>query len=321
MEIAFLTDPLDTFKIGKDSTFAIMQAAAAREHTLYAFEQPDISLSDEKVTAQVRQISLTGSETADWYRVENTLSRELCQFDAVIVRKDPPFDMNYVFSTWLLEIAEWQGARVFNRPRALRDYSEKLSIARFPQFVVPTRVGSDKAMLQEFHAVHHDVIFKPIDGMGGAGVFRIGPDGMNLGATIEMLTREGTTPVMAQRYIPEIRLGDKRILLIAGEVVPYALARTPQAGEVRGNLAAGGIGIAQPLSDRDKQIAQTLAPRLAEEGLFLVGLDVIGDWLTEINVTSPTCFREITQQTGFDVAGLFVTALENTLRPAMSRAH
>jgi glutathione synthase len=218
--------------------------------------------------------------------------------------------MEYVYGTQLLELAETQGARVFNKPAAIRDHNEKLAIAQFSRFTSPTLVSSDQARLRAFHARHGDVIFKPLDGMGGAGIFRIKDDGMNLGSVIETLTELGTRTIMAQKYIPAIVHGDKRILVIDGKPVPYALARIPQAGEVRGNLAAGGVGVAQPLSPRDREIAETLGPVLAARGLLLVGLDVIGDFLTEVNVTSPTCFQEITDQAGFDVAAMFIDAVE-----------
>ena len=222
----------------------------------------------------------------------------------------PAFDSSYLTATWLLEMAEREGARVFNRPRALRDYNEKLAIARFPQFIVPTRVSAMAEDLRAFLAEHGDIVIKPLNAMGGAGIFRLRPNDPNLGSILEVATRHGAEPVMAQRYIPEIADGDKRILLIDGEPVPYCLARIPAPGESRGNLAAGGRGEARPLGEREREIATTLGPRLAAEGLFLVGLDVIGDWLTEINVTSPTCFREITAQTGYDVAARFMDALE-----------
>ena len=315
MKIAFLADPLSEFKIWKDSTFAMMVEAARRGHELFTFEQKDMAMENGAITANVTPITLSGTETPDqnWYVVGTPVARPLTAFDAIIKRKDPPFDMEYVYATYLLELAELQGARVFNRPAAIRNHNEKLAIAQFPQFTAPTLVCSDDARLRAFHAAHRDIILKPLDGMGGIGVFRIREDGLNLGATIETLTQNGARTIMAQRYIPEITQGDKRILLIGGEVVPYALARIPQAGEVRGNLAAGGSGVAQPLSARDLEIAETLAPTLNQRGLLLVGLDVIGDWLTEINVTSPTCFREITQQTGFNVAEMFMNALEKTI--------
>jgi len=309
MKIAFLADPLSGFKTYKDSTFAMMREAARRGHTIHAFEQRDMALEQGIVTAEVARIALTGA-LDDWYRAEPAESVSLSEFDAVIQRKDPPFDMEYVYGTYLLELAERQGARVFNSPRAIRDHNEKLSIAQFSQFTSPTLVSSNPVRLRAFHAEHGDVIFKPLDGMGGAGIFRVKDDGMNLGSVIESLTDNGKRTIMVQKYIPEIVHGDKRVLVIGGKPVPFALARIPQAGEVRGNLAAGGVGVAQPLTARDHEIAAALGPVLAERGLLLVGLDVIGDFLTEVNVTSPTCFQEITDQTGFDVAAMFIDAVE-----------
>lgn len=309
MKLAFLADPLDTFKTYKDSTFAMMAEASRRGHILYAFEQRDMAFDADIVTAAVRRIALTG-ETDDWYRADAAATMRLSEFDAIMVRKDPPFNMEYVYATYLLELAEKQGARVFNRPEAIRSHNEKLTIAQFPQFTAPTLVTSDAARLRAFHRQHRDIILKPLDGMGGAGIFRIRDDGLNLGSVIETLTVNGATTIMAQRFIPEIAQGDKRVLLIGGEIVPFCLARIPQGGEVRGNLAAGGRGVAQPVSARDREIAEALGPVLAQRGLLLVGLDVIGDYLTEVNVTSPTCFQEITQQTGFNVAGMLIDALE-----------
>jgi glutathione synthase len=312
MKIAFLADPLDSFKIWKDSTYAMMLEAAKRGHEVHAFEQKDMAMENGGILANVARITLAADDRdpQNWYKADTKVSRPLTAFDAIIKRKDPPFNMEYVYATYLLELAELQGARVFNKPAAIRNHNEKLAIAQFPQFTAPTLVASDEERLRAFHGMHRDIIIKPLDGMGGTGVFRVREDGMNLGAIIETLTSNGEKTIMAQQYIPGIALGDKRILLIDGKVVPYALARIPQAGEVRGNLAAGGTGVAQPLSERDREIAETLAPILAKRGLLLVGLDVIGDWLTEINVTSPTCFCEITQQTGFNVAGMFIDALE-----------
>ena len=316
MKIAFLADPLDSFKIYKDTTFAMMTEAARRGHSIYAFQQSDLAFDGGKVVANVSRITLTG-EPDTWYRAEAPVARQLAQLDAVILRKDPPFDMEYVYTTYLLELAEGQGARIFNRPGAVRDLNEKLAIAQFSQFIAPTLVSRDEQRLKAFHAEHQDVIFKPLDGMGGAGIFRVTADGMNLGSVIETLSGNGRSMIMAQRFIPEIVNGDKRILLIDGEVVPYCLARIPQNGEVRGNLAAGGVGVARPITPRDREIAQTLGPILAKRGLLLVGLDAIGDYLTEVNITSPTCFQEIMQQTGFDVAGMFVDALERSFNPAV----
>jgi len=310
MRILFITDPLATFKTYKDSTYAMMAEAASRGHQLFWCLQSQLSLSGQTVEAVVHPLELTG-DSDDWYRSGGAELVPLTAFDAVLMRKDPPFDMEYVTSTWLLELAEAQGARVFNKPRAIRDHSEKLAIAQFPEFTTPTLVTRDLGRIRAFHAEHHDIIVKPLDGMGGMGVFRVGADGMNLGAIVETLGNDGARTLMAQKYIPEIREGDKRILLIGGVPVPYSLARVPMAGEVRGNLAAGGTGRAQELSPRDREIAETLAPGLWEQGLLLVGLDVIGDYLTEVNVTSPTCFQEITQQSGFQVAAMFIDALEH----------
>jgi glutathione synthase len=309
MKIAFLADPLDSFKIYKDSTFAMMREAARRGHGIYAFEQNDMVLESGLVTANVAKITLTG-DARDWYRAATPSPTFLSEFDAIVIRKDPPFDMEYIYTTYLLELAEKQGARVFNKPEAIRSHNEKLAIAQFPQYTAPTLVTRDAGRLRAFHAEHKDVILKPLDGMGGMGIFRVAQDGMNLGSIIETLTDNGARTIMAQRYIPEIVLGDKRILLIGGKVVPHVLARIPQGGEVRGNLAAGGLGVAQPISVREREIAEALGPILAQRGLLLVGLDAIGNYLTEINVTSPTCFQEITEQSGFDVAAMFIDALE-----------
>ncbi len=309
MKIAFAADPLSGFKIAKDSTYAMMQEAAARGHELYAFGHADLIFNGKRVMATVSRIVLTG-QAGLWYQVEDTALRPLTDFDAVIERTDPPFDMQYVTATWLLERAEADGVRIFNRPGAIRSHNEKLAITGFTQFIAPTLVTSDAAHVRAFHAEQRDIILKPLDGMGGAGIFRVTDDGMNLGAIVETLTDDGRRAIMVQRYIPEIVHGDRRVLLIGGEVVPYCLARIPQGGEVRGNLAAGGKGVAMPISDREREIGEALAPELLKRGLLLVGLDVIGNYLTEINVTSPTCFQEIRQQTGFNVAGMFIDALE-----------
>jgi glutathione synthase len=312
MKIAFLADPLSGFKTYKDSTFAMMREAAARGHRIYAFEQRHMVLEQGVVSAEVTEITLTG-DADDWYRAADAQTLRLSEFDAILQRKDPPFDMEYIYGTYLLEMAERQGARVFNKPAAIRDHNEKLSIAQFSQFTSPTLVSSSSTRLRAFHAEHGDVIFKPLDGMGGAGIFRVKDDGMNLGAIIETLTDNGARTIMAQKYIPAIVKGDKRVLVINGKPVPFTLARIPQGGEVRGNLAAGGLGVAQPITEREREIAEALGPVLAARGLLLVGLDVIGDFLTEVNVTSPTCFQEITDQTGFNVAGMFIDALEQAV--------
>jgi len=311
MKLAFVADPLESFKIYKDTTFAIMREADGRGHELYAMEPEDLVWDRGAVFGHARRIHLTGRKPA-WYEAEAVSKVPLETFDAVLMRKDPPFDMEYVYSTYLLELAEDKGARIFNRPRAIRDWNEKMGIARFPQFTPPTLVTRRDHLIREFLAEHGDVILKPLDGMGGTSVFRVRNDDPNVNVIIETVTHYGRKSIMAQRFIPEIRDGDKRVLLIAGKPVPYCLARVPKAGETRGNLAAGATGIAREISRRDREIAEAVGPALYAEGLLLVGLDVIGDYLTEVNVTSPTCFQEIAEQTGFNVASLLLDALERT---------
>ena len=323
MKLLFVADPLSTFNTYKDSTFAMMREAARRGHELWVCEVPDLLwVSGGRVTAHAaKQLTLTpeavtsqaGTKLAVWHAVTATQDLALADVDAVLMRKDPPFDSEFFYATHLLEQAEREGARVFNKAASLRDHPEKLAILEFPQFIAPTLVTRSAAAIRAFHAEHQDIILKPLDGMGGMGIFRVGPDGMNLGSIVETLSDNGARTLMIQRYIPAIKDGDKRILLIGGKPVPYSLARIPQGSEIRGNLAAGGIGRAQELSARDREIAETLAPGLWKQGLLLVGLDVIGDYLTEVNVTSPTCFQEIAQQTGFNVAGMFIDALEQAV--------
>ena len=313
MKLAFVVDPLHTFKIYKDSTYAMLVEADSRGHELYVMRQEDLVLKRGKVVGVSRQVTLR-NHPDEWFSLDPEAEMALQQFDAVVMRKDPPFNMEYVTSTWLLEVAARQGARVFNDPRAIRDHSEKLAIARFPQFTAPTLVSRLEGQINAFIDEHKDVVLKPLDGHGGASIFRVNERDPNRNVIIETLTQLGERMIMAQRYIPEIRDGDKRILLIGGKPVPHCLARIPREGESRGNLAAGGTGVARPLTERDKEIAGALGPDLMSRGLLLVGLDVIGDYLTEVNVTSPTCFQEITQQTGFNVAGMFVDALENAAR-------
>ena len=322
-KLLFVADPLETFKTYKDSTFAMMKEAAARGHALMACEPKDLRWQrGEAVTGFVRDITLTGKpgdgHSGDWFeaaqQAPNERPQPLHEVDAVLMRKDPPFDSEYFYATHLLSQAEREGARVFNKASALREHPEKLAILEFPQFIGPTLVTRDAADVKRFHAEHHDIICKPLDGMGGMGIFRVGPDGMNLGSITETLNRGGAQTLMVQKYLPEIIKGDKRVLVIGGVPVPFSLARIPQGSEIRGNLAVGGKGVAQPLSTRDREIAQAIGPVLAARGLLLVGLDIIGDCLTEINVTSPTGFAEVTQQSGFDVAKCFVDALEAALQ-------
>jgi glutathione synthase len=317
MRIAIILDPIAEIKTYKDSSFAMMVEAIRRGHEVWVCEQHELSFDGAGVVARIRRLELTvewpgaGHDVGhDWYRLGADEVSALTAFDAVLMRKDPPFDMEYVYSTYLLERAKAAGARVFNDPRAIRDHNEKLAITEFPQFTAPTIVTRDPARLRAFVAEHGEAVFKLLDGMGGASIFRASRGDPNLSVIIETMNRFGARSVMAQGYLPEIRDGDKRVLLIGGKVVPYALARVPMAGEARGNLAAGGTGRAQPLSVRDRELAEALAPVLWSRGLLLVGLDVIGPCITEINVTSPTCFQEITAQTGCDVAALFIDALE-----------
>ncbi len=316
MNLLIVADPIEQFKIYKDTTFAMMREAQRRGHRLAVCEPRHIHwLRGGRVTARVRDITLTG-HAENWFTAGELRLAALADFGAVLMRKDPPFDSEYFYATHLLEQAEREGARVFNKPRALRDHPEKLAILEFPQFIGPTLVTRDAQDIRRFHEEHRDIILKPLDGMGGMGIFRVGPDGMNLGSIIETLNREGSQSVMVQKFLPEIAEGDKRILVIGGTPVPYCLARIPQGSEVRGNLAAGGLGVARPLTARDQEIGAALGSVLRERGLLLAGVDVIGDCVTEINVTSPTCFQEIFDQTGCDVAALFIDALESALSTA-----
>ena len=318
--LLFVADPLSTFKPYKDSTYAMMREAQARGHGIWFCHPSEMQWqSGQPVMASCLRIALREVQPSpatpkpDWYDHQETQLRSLASFDAIIMRKDPPFDAEYIYATHLLEQAQREGARVFNDPRALRDHPEKLALMQFPEWAPPTLVTRNAADIKTFHQTHQDIILKPLDGMGGAGIFRVSQDGMNLGSIIETLNQGGAQTVMVQRYLPEIAEGDKRVLVIGGKPVPYALARIPQGNEVRGNLAAGGKGVAMPLTDRERTIAEALGPTLMARGLLLVGLDVIGGRLTEVNVTSPTCFQEITQQAGVPVAGLFLDALEQAI--------
>jgi glutathione synthase len=313
MHILFIADPLESFKIYKDSTFSMMREAQKRGHQVVACQMTDVRWQQgEAVSAQVRDITLTGQPDT-WFSQTTTRRANLKDFGAVIMRTDPPFDSEYFYATHLLSQAEREGAKVFNSPAALRNHPEKLAIMEFPQFIAPTLVTRSEADIRAFHAQHGTIILKPLDGMGGTGIFKVGADGLNLGVIIETLNRGGAQTVMVQKFLPGIAQGDKRVLLIGGKPVPFCLARIPQGGEVRGNLAAGGKGVAQPISARDREIAEALGPILFARGLMLVGLDIIGESLTEINVTSPTCFQEITDQMGCDVAALFWDAVEAAL--------
>jgi glutathione synthase len=309
MKLLFILDPLSSLKPEKDTSLAIMRELTRRGHELFVAEQTDLVIRDNTVSVHCKKFSFTKNDRV-WYSIAPSKIQILLDFAVVMMRKDPPVDMEYIYSTYLLELAQQQGATVLNRPQSVRDWNEKLSVTQFPQFVPPLLVTRQMQLIRDFLAEHGDIVVKPLDGMGGAGIFRIKTDDPNIGVILETSTHFEQQMVIAQRYLPEIKQGDKRILMINGEPVPYCLARIPKQGETRGNLAAGGTGVAQPLSPRDLQIANAIGPSLRERGLFLVGLDVIGDYLTEINVTSPTCMVEIATQTDCDPAALFVDALE-----------
>lgn len=317
MKLLFIIDPLADLKPYKDSSVAMMRAAAGRGRAVFTTEARQLNVQHGITHAACSTLDVRADD--DWYRVIETRDCVLKDFDAVVMRTDPPVDTDYVLATHLLGIAEANGARVLNRPASLRDFNEKLAILNFPQFIAPTLVSADATAIGDFLAEHHDIIVKPLTEMGGSGIFRLTLADPNRNAILETLTQRGHRAIMAQRYLPAIKDGDKRILLIDGEVVPWALARIPKVGETRGNLAAGGTARAQPLSARDREIAETIAPWAKDNGIFLAGLDVIGDCMTEINVTSPTGFQEITAQTGHDVAVQFIAAIERgcttTIRP------
>jgi len=312
MDFLFIADPLESFKVKKDSTLAMMRAAQAAGHRLWFCQSRNVLWKDDLIVADCQTLVVKPSSTS-WFELGGIEPRSLKSFAAVLMRTDPPFDIEYLNTTWLLSAAVRQGAKVFNDPAAVREHSEKLSITEFPELIPPTLVTREFSAVEEFHQQHRDIVIKPLDGMGGMGVFRVGPDGLNLASIVETLGENGARTLMVQRFLPEIAQGDKRVLLIGGEVVPFSLARIPQGSEIRGNLAAGGKGVAMPLTDTEKKIAERLAPILYQRGLFLVGLDLIGGYLTEINVTSPTCFVEITEQSGFDVSQFFLKALEKAL--------
>lgn len=307
MKLLFILDPLASLKSYKDTSIAIIRAAQARGHTLYVCEQHDWHLQRDTVHVDAQPFAFVDH---DHWQTGDKTTHVPSGFDAVLMRKDPPFDNEYLYSTYLLELAQQQGARIINDPASIRGWNEKLSVTRFAQFTPPFIVTSKQEKIIAFLAEHGDIIVKPLDGMGGSGIFRLRTDDPNIYAILETLTQFEAQTIMVQRYIPEISQGDKRILIINGEPLPYALARIPKAGETRGNLAAGGKGVAQPLSARDQEIASTVGKTLKQHGLFLVGLDVIGDYLTEVNVTSPTGMVEIAAQTDCDPAKVMVEALE-----------
>lgn len=317
MHILFIIDPIEKLSAYKDSSVAMMRALLARGHQLSYCLQGDLYLLNGKVLTSAQGIDIPADadlHQAHWWRLSGSrVEAELAQFDAVLMRKDPPFDLEYLYSTHLFDLATAQGARIFNSGSALRNHPEKLAIAEFPEYTAATLVSRSMDRLRAFYDEHQDIVIKPLDGMGGSGIFRVKPNDGNFSTMIEMLTGNGAQSIMAQQFIPAISEGDKRILIINGEPIPYVLARIPKAGEHRGNLAAGGRGVAQPISEHDRAMAKDVAKRLQGRGLFLIGLDVIGKHITEINVTSPTCFVEITEQTVFHVGNHFAEQLEQVL--------
>lgn len=312
VKVGIVMDPIEAISYKKDSSLAMLWAAQRKGWELHYMEQQHLFLRDGTVKAQMAPLKVA-MDPEHWFERGDYVIRDLADLDVVLMRKDPPFDNEFIYSTHLLAMAESQGTLIVNRTGSLRDFNEKLFATHFPQCCPPVLVTRREDLLRQFHAEHKDVIFKPLDGMGGSSIFHIREDGTNLGVIIETLTAHGTQTIMAQKYIPEIKDGDKRILMIDGEPVPYALARIPMAGETRGNLAAGGRGEGRPLTDRDRWIAEQVGPTLKEKGLLFVGLDVIGDYLTEINVTSPTCIRELDTQFNLDIGMQLMDCIEGKL--------
>jgi glutathione synthase len=312
IKIGIVMDPIEDINFKKDSSLAMLWAAQQKGWEIWYMEQQDLFSRDGKAKAMMAPLTVEMNPD-DWFYRGEYKERDLSDLNVILMRKDPPFNNEFIYSTHLLEQAEKEGTLVVNKPQALRDFNEKLFATQFPECCPPVLVTRREDLLRAFHAEHGDVIFKPLDGMGGSQIFHIREDGTNLGVIIETLTKYGTETIMAQKYIPEIKDGDKRILLVDGEAVPYALARIPMAGETRGNLAAGGTGEGRPLTARDRWICEQVAPSLKEQGLLFVGLDVIGDYLTEINVTSPTCIRELDNQFNLDIGMRLMDAIERKL--------
>ncbi|NRP08985.1 MULTISPECIES: glutathione synthase [unclassified Marinobacterium] len=312
IKLGIVMDPIDDINYKKDSSLAMLWAAQQKGWELYYMEQSDLYSRDGDVRARMAPISVDMNPNK-WFEREAYQDLSLTELDVILMRKDPPFDNEFIYTTHLLAVAEAAGVLIVNRTQSLRDFNEKLFATHFPQCCPPVLVSRSEERLKAFHAEHKDVIFKPLDGMGGSSIYRIKEDGLNLGVVIETLTKFGQETIMAQRYIPEIVEGDKRILMINGEPIDYALARIPSQGETRGNLAAGGRGEGRPLSERDRWIAAQVGPKLREAGLLFVGLDVIGDYLTEINVTSPTCIRELNDQFGLDIGMQLMDCIEEQL--------
>ncbi|MDX1706836.1 glutathione synthase [Pseudidiomarina sp.] len=312
MKLAMIMDPIATVKTYKDTSFRLLLEAQARDYECYYLELRDLSIVAGEPMARARRVTVRDQPT-DFYDLGEPADVQLADFDVIMMRKDPPVDSEFIYATYMLQLAEERGAFVVNKPQSLRDCNEKLFTAWFSEHMPETIVTRRAEQIRAFHTEHKDIILKPLDGMGGASIFRVGPDGSNLGVIIETLTAHGTRYAMIQRYLPAIKDGDKRILIIDGEPMPYSLARIPSAGETRGNLAAGGSGRAQPLSDSDWELARAVGPDLKRRGLYLVGLDVIGDRITEINVTSPTCMREIEAAYDINIAGKLFATIEGYL--------
>lgn len=309
LKIGVVMDPISEISFKKDTTLAMLLAAKNRNHTLHYMEMSDLYLEQGKAQASCRPLEVYNDKNA-WFQLGERINIALNDLDAILMRKDPPFDNQFVYATYILETAEKQGTLIVNKPQSLRDCNEKVFATQFPQCCPPVIVSRDQTILKQFHKTHSDTIFKPLDGMGGSGIFRCKHDDPNVSVILEMLTLHGSEFIMGQKFIPEITKGDKRILVVDGEAIPYSLARIPAQGETRGNLAAGGSGVAQELTERDRWIVSQVAPTLKEKGLIFVGLDVIGDYLTEINVTSPTCVREIDAAYNTDIGATLIKAIE-----------
>lgn len=305
-------DPITSINIKKDTSFAMLLDAQERGYELFYMEMADLYLQNGKPMARMQGLSVQ-QDANDWFALEQEQYLNLAELDVILMRKDPPVDNEFIYATHMFELAEQSGTLIVNKAQSLRDFNEKLFTSWFPDLVADTLVTRDSKLIREFHKTHQDIICKPLDGMGGTSIFRVKEDGNNLGVIIETLTELGTRYAMFQKFLPEIKDGDKRILIVDGQVVPYALARLPTKGENRGNLAAGGTGRPQPLSESDLKIAETIAPLLVEKGLIFVGLDVIGDRVTEINVTSPTCVREIEAAYDINITGMLFDAIEKRL--------
>ena len=312
IKLGVVMDPIGSINIKKDTSFAMLLGAQARGYEIFYMEMADLYLQNGKPMAQMRRLTVQ-EDPQNWFNLQEQENIGLGELDVILMRKDPPFDSEFLYATQMFELAEQTGTLVVNKAQSLRDFNEKLFTSWFPELIPDPLVTRSSKLIREFHTTHQDMICKPLDGMGGTSIFRVKPDGNNLGVIIETLTQLGTQYAMFQRYLPEIKEGDKRILIIDGQVVPYALARLPQKGETRGNLAAGGTGRAQPLSESDFKLANSIAPLLVEKGLIFVGLDVIGDRITEINVTSPTCVREIQAAYPIDIIAMLFDAIEKRL--------